>query len=96
MVVDNGMEFHGNDLDSVAYDLGIRIQFCPKHQPRFKGVVERYLGTCNRFFAHQLPGTSLSRWHLRGDYDPLKHAVLIIGVNWREDYTSPPTGASHT
>ena len=78
MVVDNGMEFHGNDLDSVAYDLGIRIQFCPKHQPRFKGVVERYLGTCNRFFAHQLPGTSLSRWHLRGDYDPLKHAVLTL------------------
>jgi putative transposase len=78
LVVDNGMEFHGNDLDSVAYDLGIRIQFCPKHQPRFKGVVERYLGTCNRFFAHQLPGTSLSRWHLRGDYDPLKHAVLTL------------------
>lgn len=78
MVVDNGMEFHGNDLDSVAYDLGIRIQFCPKHQPRFKGVVERYLGTCNRFLAHQLPGTSLSRWHLRGDYDPLKHAVLTL------------------
>jgi putative transposase len=78
MVVDNGMEFHGKDLESVAYDLGIRIQFCPKHQPRFKGVVERYLGTCNRFFAHQLPGTSLSRWHLRGDYDPLKHAVLTL------------------
>ena len=78
MVVDNGMEFHGKDLESVAYDLGIRIQFCPKHQPRFKGVVERYLGTCNRFFVHQLPGTSLSRWHLRGDYDPLKHAVLTL------------------
>lgn len=78
MVVDNGMEFHGKDLESVAYDLGIRIQFCPKHQPRFKGVVERYLGTCNRFFAHQLPGTSLSRWHLRGAYDPLKHAVLSL------------------
>lgn len=78
MVVDNGMEFHGKDLESVAFDLGIRIQFCPKRQPRFKGVVERYLGTCNRFFAHQLPGTSLSRWHLRGDYDPLKHAVLTL------------------
>lgn len=78
MVVDNGMEFHGKDLESVAFDLGIRIQFCPKRQPRFKGVVERYLGTCNRFFAHQLPGTSLSRWHLRGDYDPQKHAVLTL------------------
>lgn len=78
MVVDNGLEFHGKDLDSVAYDLGIRIQYCPKHQPRFKGVVERYLKTINYFFAHQLPGTSLARWHLRGDYDPLKHAVLTL------------------
>jgi len=78
MVVDNGLEFHGNDLESVAYDLGIRIQYCPKHQPRFKGVVERYLKTINYFFAHQLPGTSFARWHLRGDYDPLKHAVLTL------------------
>lgn len=78
IVTDNGLEFHGKDLDSVAYDLGIRIQFCPKHQPRFKGVVERYLKTINYFFAHQLPGTSLARWHLRGDYDPLKHAVLTL------------------
>lgn len=78
MVVDNGLEFHGKDLESVAYDLGIRIQYCPKHQPRFKGTVERYLKTINYFFAHQLPGTSLARWHLRGDYDPLKHAVLTL------------------
>jgi putative transposase len=79
MVVDNGLEFHGNDLESVAYDLGIRIQFCPKHQPRFKGVVERFLKTINYSFSHQLPGTSLARWHLRGDYDPLKFAVLTLG-----------------
>lgn len=78
MVVDNGLEFHGKDLDSVSYDLGIRIQYCPKHQPRFKGVVERYLKSVNYFFAHQLPGTSLAHWHLRGDYDPLKHAVLTL------------------
>ncbi|MDR3483185.1 MAG: DDE-type integrase/transposase/recombinase [Burkholderiaceae bacterium] len=79
MVVDNGLEFHGNDLESVAYDLGIRIQFCPKRQPRFKGAVERFLKTINYSFAHQLPGTSLARWHLRGDYDPLKFAVLTLG-----------------
>ncbi len=78
IVADNGLEFHGKDLDSVAFDLGIRLQYCPKHQPRFKGVVERYLKTINYFFAHQLPGTSLARWHLRGDYDPLKHAVLTL------------------
>jgi len=78
LVVDNGLEFHGRDLESVCFDLDIRIQYCPKHQPRFKGVVERYLKTINYFLAHQLPGTSFARMHHRGDYDPLKHAVLTL------------------
>lgn len=79
LVVDNGLEFHGKDLESVAFDLDIRLQFCPKHQPRFKGVVERYLKTINYFFAHQFPGTSLARFHQRGDYDPQRHALLTMG-----------------
>jgi len=78
MVVDNGLEFHSNDLESVAYDLGIRIQYCPKHTPRFKGVVERYLKTINYFFAHQLPGTSFAKFYQRGDYDPQKCALLTF------------------
>ncbi|MGZ0077502.1 Mu transposase C-terminal domain-containing protein [Methylomonas sp. YC3] len=78
VVVDNGLEFHSDDLESVAYDLGIRIQYCPKHAPRFKGVVERYLKTINYFFAHQLPGTSFAKFYLRGDYDPEKAALLTF------------------
>ncbi len=78
MVVDNGLEFHSNALESVAFDLGIRILFCPKFEPRFKGAIERYLGTLNRFFSHRLPGTSLAHLHERGDYDPQKHAVLTL------------------
>jgi putative transposase len=78
MVVDNGLEFHSNDLESVAYDLGIRIQYCPKHTPRFKGVVERHLKTINYFFSHQLPGTSYAKFYQRGDYDPQKAAILTL------------------
>lgn len=63
---------------SFSAALDIRIQYCPKHQPRFKGVVERYLKTINYFLAHQLPGTSFARMHHRGEYDPLKHAVLTL------------------
>ncbi|QCB47671.1 Mu transposase C-terminal domain-containing protein [Hydrogenophaga sp. PAMC20947] len=79
LVVDNGLEFHGLDLEGIAFDLGIHTSFCPKHQPRFKGSIERFLGTFNRQFAHQLPGTSFSRFHLRGDYDPQKSALLTLG-----------------
>jgi putative transposase len=78
LVVDNGLEFHGMDLESVAYDLGMRIQYCPKHAPRFKGAIERFLKTINYFFAHQLPGTSMARLAERGDYDPAKHALLTM------------------
>ncbi|AJZ57684.1 integrase core domain protein [Paraburkholderia fungorum] len=78
LILDNGLEFHADDLESVAFDLDIRLQFCPKHQPRFKGVVERFLKTVNYFFAHQLPGTSLAKMADRGDYDPVKHALLTL------------------
>lgn len=79
LVLDNGLEFHGNDLELAALDLGIRLQYCPTRTPQFKGRVERVLKTINYSFAHQLPGTSLAKFHERGDYDPLKHAVLSLG-----------------
>jgi putative transposase len=79
MILDNGLEFHSDALESVAFDLGIQMQFCPKHEPRFKGVVERFLKTLNYSFASQIPGASFARWHLRGEYDPQKHAILTLG-----------------
>lgn len=78
LVLDNGLEFLGFDLDSVAMDLGVRLQFCPKHSPQFKGSIERFFKTMNHFFVHQLPGTSMARLQERGDYDPAKHAVLTL------------------
>ncbi|MDO3506872.1 Mu transposase C-terminal domain-containing protein [Ralstonia pseudosolanacearum] len=78
LVVDNGQEFHGRDLEDVCFDLGMKIHFCPKRQPRFKGTVERYLKTVNHCLAQQLPGTSFSRFYLRGDYNPQQHAVLTL------------------
>ncbi|MDI1259205.1 Mu transposase C-terminal domain-containing protein, partial [Aquabacterium sp.] len=78
LIVDNGLEFLGTTLESIAMDLRIRIEFCPARQPRFKGVVERFLKTINHHFAHQLPGTSFARFYQRGDYDPEKHALLTL------------------
>jgi putative transposase len=77
--LDNGLEFLGKDLESVALDLGFSLIYCPKRTPHFKGVVERYLKTVNYHFAHQVPGASFARFHKREDYDPLKHALLTLG-----------------
>jgi putative transposase len=41
--------------------------------------VERYLKTLNYSFASQISGASFARWHLRGDYDPQKQAILTLG-----------------
>lgn len=79
LVLDNGSEFHSNDLEHVALDLGIRLQYCPARVPQFKGRVERMLKTINYSFAHQLPGTSLARFIDRGNYDPQKWATLTLG-----------------
>lgn len=76
LVVDNGFEFHSDDLASIAMDLGMGIQFCPKREPWHKGTIERFLKTINYSFASQMPGASFARWHLRGDYDPLKDMVI--------------------
>jgi putative transposase len=79
LVVDNGLEFHSQALEFLAFTLGMRIQYCPKKQPQFKGCVERYLKTINYSFTHLVPGTSFSKYYERGDYDPQEHAVLTLG-----------------
>ncbi|MFZ8444692.1 integrase catalytic domain-containing protein, partial [Staphylococcus aureus] len=41
IVVDNGLEFHSQALQSLAMDLGLAVVFCPKYQPWYKGSIER-------------------------------------------------------
>ncbi|ODV41395.1 hypothetical protein AWV79_37145 [Cupriavidus sp. UYMMa02A] len=78
LVVDNGAELHSDALRRACFHLGIELVFCPVRQPRFKGTIERYLKTLNYGFAHSLPGTSLAHLSERGDYDPLKDAILTL------------------
>ncbi|WP_081989705.1 Mu transposase C-terminal domain-containing protein [Burkholderia sp. ABCPW 111] len=79
LVCDNGSEFHSDSLKAACFDLAIRILYCPPRQPKFKGAIERFLKSFNYAFAHKLPGTSFARFYQRGDYDPLKHAILTVG-----------------
>jgi putative transposase len=76
LVCDNGLEFHSNELERVAFELGTQIQYCPKRQAYYKGSIERYLKTLNFQFSRSFPGHSFAKWFQREDYDPLKHAVL--------------------
>ena len=70
------MEFHGENLEKACYSLGIEIHYSARKTPWFKGKIERFLGTINKELAHGNPGTTFSNIFEKGEYDPLKHAVI--------------------
>lgn len=78
--VDNGLEFHGNGLESTCYSLGITIRYSPRKTPWYKGKIERFMRTLNEGVAHGMPGTTFSNIFDKDDYDPSTHAVLTMGT----------------
>lgn len=76
VVVDNGLEFHGDGFEDACLQLGTVISYCPVRKPWFKPIVERYFGTLNRKLLHELPGTTFSNIFEREDYDPTKNAII--------------------
>ena len=78
LIVDNGIEFHSVSLEKLCLALGIDLQYTPRREAWKKGIVERFNGTLNREVAHTNPGTTFSNIFDKGDYDPLKHAVITL------------------
>jgi putative transposase len=78
IVVDNGLEFHGDGFEDACLQLGMVPSFCPVKKPWFKAIVERYFRTLNRNLLHELPGTTFSNIFEREDYDPAKNAVIAL------------------
>lgn len=78
LVIDNGKEFIGQDLDDACNLLGIILQNTPVKTPHFKAAVERMFGTLNTGLFHTLPGTTFSNVGQRSDYDSLKQACISL------------------
>jgi putative transposase len=78
LICDNGLEFHSHLLKRLCVELNIDLQFCPKHQPRYKGKIERVLGTLNREVCHRIAGTSFSNISQRADYDSIAKACVSL------------------
>lgn len=79
LVVDNGKEFVGRDLQDACESLGIILQRLPAQSPHLKAAIERSFGTLNTGILHKLPGTTFSNLVQRGDYDSLQYASLQLG-----------------
>lgn len=80
LVVDNGLEFHGETVERGCEAYGIKIQYCPRKKPWYKGKIERYFRTQNQKLLSSIPGKTFSNIFERGDYDPSKHAVLSLST----------------
>lgn len=78
LVTDNGKEFIGRDLEMACLQLGISLVQCPIKEPHFKGSIERYFRTMCDQLVHNLPGTTFSNIFDKGDYDPVKTAVISL------------------
>jgi len=78
LVIDNGKEFIGRDLQDACLLLGIVLHQTKVRTPEFKAGVERALGTVNRTLLHKLPGTTFSHPQQRGDYDSVKQACVTL------------------
>jgi putative transposase len=76
LVVDNGPEFHSQNLENACLTLSIEIHYAPRKKPWFKGEIERFIKTLNAEIAHGNPGTTFSNIFEKDDYDPTKHAVV--------------------
>lgn len=77
---DNGLEFHGKDIEAGAHELGIHVMYCPSRQPHYKGTIERFNRSLNEGILHRLPGTTFARYDQRLEYKTDERAVLPMKV----------------
>jgi putative transposase len=78
LVIDNGKEFIGRDLEDACLLLGVVLQYTPARTPQFKAGVERMFGSLNTMFFHTLPGTTFSNPAERGSYNSAGQACVYL------------------
>jgi len=78
LVVDNGKEFIGHDLEDTCLPLGIVVEQMPVKTPYFKAGIERMYRSLNTMLFHTLPGTTFSNIAERGDYNSAKQACIYL------------------
>ena len=80
VVVDNPPEFHSSHFERACLEIGTDIQYAKVLVPWYKGKLERFQGTMNHDLMHGAPGTTFSNVFERDDYDPSRHAVVLLST----------------
>jgi putative transposase len=80
VVVDNPAEFHSSHFERACLQIGVDIQYAKVLVPWYKGKLERFQGTMCHDLMHGNPGTTFSNILERDDYDPSRHAVVLLST----------------
>ena len=80
VVVDNPAEFHSSHFERACLQIGADIQYAKVLVPWYKGKLERFQGTMCHDLMHGNPGTTFSNILDRDDYDPSRHAVVLLST----------------
>ncbi|QBF82641.1 hypothetical protein EXU30_08015 [Shewanella maritima] len=80
LVVDNGVEFWGDSLESACRELGINTSYNPVGKPWKKPKVERFFRTLNSEFLDSLPGKNFRNIDEKGDYQPDREAAISFSL----------------
>jgi putative transposase len=80
VVVDNPPEFHSSHFERACLQIGADIQYAKVLVPWYKGKIERFQGTMNHDLMQGNPGTTFSNILERDEYDPARHAVVVLST----------------
>lgn len=92
IIVDNGLELHGETMEQGCAFFGTKIQYCPRKKPWYKGKIERFFRTIDQTLTSSIEGKTFENIFERGDYDPSEHAVITLTTlrqiveKWIVDY----------
>ncbi|MDM8520289.1 transposase [Anaerolineales bacterium HSG6] len=78
LVVDNGREFIGHDLDDACLQLGTNLQRTPPRMPHLKGMVERNFRRLAEQLVHTIQGTTFGNIFQRKDYPSEELACITL------------------
>jgi len=78
--VDNPPEFHSSHFERACLQIGADIQYAKVLVPWYKGKLERFQGTMNHDLLHGEPGKTFSNILERGEYEPAKHAIVLLST----------------
>lgn len=101
LLVDNGPEFRGLDLQNACHHLGIDLSFCPPRKPWFKPHVERLFGVLRQKFTNRLRGRTFTPREEKGDRNVKDEPLIdlddlrLILIKWIVDvFNEAPYGAT--